>query len=1000
MGLNELIVRIGGDMDGLESMLDQLSRPFRRLQNTTRNFTSSVQSSFNRMSGNVRSSFQNMTSRLGNSVNRIRTTFGNMTSRLTNSMNNMTSSVRSRFQNMTSNIQNSVNNMTSRISGRMQRLRTSLNDALSGRNPAFNRFVLNCGRMSQSVQRFVSSGMRNLRTFGRGISTVASRIRGLAKEAGPKIMGLGQQLTTGLSLPITLAGGYIIKTAAEFETALSSIQAVTKLSGKEMKKVRGLAMEMGAKTKYSALEAAQGMEELLRAGLSVEQVMKGGLEGALSLATSGGIELAEAANMVSTALNTFKKDAMTAVQAADILTGADNASATSVGELKYALASCASVADGAGLSFMDTATALSYFGQNGLKGSDAGTSLKTMLMNLTPNTSKAAALFEQLNLVTVDTKKAFEWLSKSGLKPASQKIEDIRKAFGKLAEQMGDGKMGTKENEKAINTMLQQYSSSAFFDAKGNLKDLASIADLLRDRLKNMTPEKRMSTLKDMFGTDAYRAGQQLYNAAGKGIKAQAKAMMKVKSADVAKKKLENFNGAIENLKGSLETLAIDIGTPFLSSFAKLALMASDLVNAFGKAPGPVKSFAFVFGMVLAVIGPVVAAIGGIIAVFGTIAIPVGLAVAAISGLVAAFVIFAKKSGLLKDVQVKIKQIWFEIQKTFALIKPYIMQFISWVMPYITKNFAFFKTIIVLAMDNIFKVIKLVNALIKGDWSAAWTAIKGILSNVLKQIAAVIGWAMNSYKGILAVGWKLICAAAKIAWDILKQIVKSAFSALLNAIGKSIGSTVRWMASGWSKIKSSTATAWAGIKTVVIGAWNKIKSSTATAWASMKTAVANGVSRVKSAVYGMVSYIRNKLTSLASSAYSWGKNLISGFLKGIKSKIGAVQDAVSGVASTVGRFLECRSPAKDGPLSRLYKWGKGLTEGYAEGMMMNKKLISKASNNLALTAGVEMTRQPNYGTTQSNNNSLNYYQNGPVLNQQTIQQIANMLSRKLKTGGI
>ncbi len=175
-----------------------------------------------------------------------------------------------------------------------------------------------------------------------------------------------------------------------------------------------LAIKLGADTKYSALEAAQGMEELVKAGVSTRDIMNGGLSGALSLATAGDLELADVAEIASTALNAFRDDNLSVAKVADILAGAANASATSVGEMKYGLAMTSAVAAGMGLSFKDTSTALAVFAQNGLKGSDAGTSLKTMLSRLVPMTDGAYTTMESLGLVSLDTKKPSSlWLNRA-----------------------------------------------------------------------------------------------------------------------------------------------------------------------------------------------------------------------------------------------------------------------------------------------------------------------------------------------------------------------------------------------------------------------------------------------------------------------------------------------------------------------------------------------------------------------------------------------------------
>jgi TP901 family phage tail tape measure protein len=316
-----------------------------------------------------------------------------------------------------------------------------------------------------------------------------------------------------------------IGTAANFEQKMKDVEAVSGESAENMQKLTDLALDMGKKTAFSAAEAANGIEELVKAGVSVTDILNGGLEGALNLATAGNLQLGEAAEIASTALNAFKKDALTVSQAADILAGAANASATDVHELRYGLSMVSAVASGVGLSFKDTTTALATFAQNGLKGSDAGTSLKTMLLNLIPQTKKEAKLFDQLG-VTVDG------------------------------------------------------ASNAFFDSQGNIKSLAEIAQVLQDKLKGLTNEQRQATLAQMFGTDAIRAGNILYKEGAKGINDMAAALSKVKAADVAKVKLDSLKGAFTELTSSLESVGISIGMEFLPALTQITRQATSFVNS------------------------------------------------------------------------------------------------------------------------------------------------------------------------------------------------------------------------------------------------------------------------------------------------------------------------------------------------------------------------------------------------------------------------------------
>jgi TP901 family phage tail tape measure protein len=357
-------------------------------------------------------------------------------------------------------------------------------------------------------------------------------------DASDKMLAKVSQATSGMQAGLMGIGigagilapfGMAISKASEFEKQMSSVKSVmspadvTKFGGS----LRNLAMEMGAKTSFSATQAAKGIEELVKAGVSMTDIMsKNGLSGALDLAVAGELELADAAEIASTALNAFKKDGMNIRGAADILAGAANASATSVKELKFSLAAVGAVASGAGLSFKDTNTALAVLAQNGLKGSDAGTSLKTMLMNLSPKTKQATDEMRRLGL-------------------------------------------------------MASNGQVAFFNAKGEVKSMAEISGVLKNSLKNLNPKQQGDALEKLFGSDAIRAGNIFLKEGAEGINKMAAEMDKIKVANVAKEKLNNFAGAVTMLGGTMETIAIQIGSLFLPTLTWLVQSVDSVIGSF-----------------------------------------------------------------------------------------------------------------------------------------------------------------------------------------------------------------------------------------------------------------------------------------------------------------------------------------------------------------------------------------------------------------------------------
>jgi len=431
--------------------------------------------------------------------------------------------------------------------------------------------VVRIGADISQLQKSLEVAKKKTKDFGNSMDKI-----------GSNMASLGKKMSVGLTLPIVGFGAAALKAGMDFEEAMSGIKAVSNATASEMSKMKKLAIDLGKETKYSAKEAADGIQELLKAGLTTEQVLNGGLAGALTLASAGGIELAEAAEIASTALNAFKKDNLTVAKSADILAGAANASATDVKELRFGLAASSAVASAVGLTFKDTATALAVFAQNGLKGSDAGTSLKTMLMNLQPATDKQ------------------------------------RKAFAKLG-------------------LITKEGTSAFFDSAGKLKNMKDIAGTLKTSMAGLTDAQRLATMEIIFGSDAIRAANILFAEGEKGVTNMANAMDKVKAADVAKEKMNNLKGAVEELKGSIETFMIklyDANNGPLKDFAKYVQKIVDKLNSLS--PRAQQTIVLVAGIVAA-LGPLLFIFGSLAKSIGKVAIFIGKfggAIAAIIGVV------------------------------------------------------------------------------------------------------------------------------------------------------------------------------------------------------------------------------------------------------------------------------------------------------------------------------------------------------------------------------
>ncbi|MEK4617711.1 phage tail tape measure protein [Bacillus sp. FSL K6-0273] len=439
----------------------------------------------------------------------------------------------------------------------LQRLNTQIDN---------NTIAMNRAETAQErIQNEIRETNRELAEQQNRLHRTGERMR----DTGNKMQDVGGQVGTTFAAMTGVIGAGLamaVKESMNFEQKMADIQAVSGATGDEMKKISELAVQMGEKTKYSSVEAGQGIEELIKAGVSLTDIINGGLEGALNLATAGELELGDAAEIASTALNAFKDDNLSVAQAADLLAGAANASATSVGEMKFGLSMVSAVASGVGLSFKDTTTALALFAQNGLKGSDAGTSLKTMLANLIPKSNEAYDMFSDLGLITIDTGKAMQFLGEKGIKPTSNSFKDVTGALSEYAAKQAGVKVGSEKAEKAFQKLTFETGimTNAFFDSNGNLKEMSDIAEILQMAMQGLTAEQRQSYMYTLFGSDAIRAANILYKEGSDGVKNMYTEMSKVTALEVAETKMNTTKGKIEELSGAVDTLKKSFGDALL----------------------------------------------------------------------------------------------------------------------------------------------------------------------------------------------------------------------------------------------------------------------------------------------------------------------------------------------------------------------------------------------------------------------------------------------------
>lgn len=450
-----------------------------------------------------------------------------------------------------------------------------------------------------AVQKGVKSlgeAQRVVDSAGRSYSSLGARIKGAisggngpdvgksAKQAGQK---LGSALGAGalgaaakFAGPIGLAFGGLtaissavngfqksIALAGNFEKTMRLVGTTVGASSDQLKDLTAVAVDMGAKTSFSAQGAADAMVELAKGGLTQAQIKAGALQETLTLATAGGLELGNAASYVIQGLSAFGLKAERASEVSAALAGGANASTASVESMGMALSQVGSQAKTVGLSIQDTTAALAAFDNAGVKGSDAGTSLKVMLQRLVPNTGKAAEEMRDLGIITFDTQAALDTLRKAGIKPAGTDVDTLTGQLKDYAMQLAGTDSFNSRAQSTFNKLAFETGSlsNRFFDAAGNIRSITEVSQVLQDTLKDQTKEQKIATLNTIFGSDASRAAGILAEQGAKGLAKFVKATNDKGAADaLAKNATLGYAGALEKFHGAVETAQITFGTKFL----------------------------------------------------------------------------------------------------------------------------------------------------------------------------------------------------------------------------------------------------------------------------------------------------------------------------------------------------------------------------------------------------------------------------------------------------
>ena len=451
--------------------------------------------------------------------------------------------------------------------------------------------IKNGGEISQENYRYLQreiinteNKLKDLKVEASDWTTVSKSLDSISKKmktVGDSISSIGGTLTTGVTVPVVGIVGAATAVGNEFEAQMSRVQAIAGATGEELNLLTEQALQLGAQTSFSATEAAEGMENLASAGFTTEEIMEA-IPGLLDLAASSGSELATASEIAASAIRGFGLDASEAGHVADVFAEAAARTNAQTEDMGNAMKYIAPVAHTMGISLEETAAAIGIMSDAGIKGEQAGTTLRGALTRLTKPTNKMIGTMEELGI--------------------------------------------------------------SFYDNEGKMKSLTEIVKMLQDSMQGLSDEEQQYALTTLFGTESLSGMLALISRGPEELSTMTNSFKDCDGAasEMADTMLNNTFGAIEEMNGAIESLGIKIQQILAPYIVEAANKVQELVNKFLNLPESTQKTILAIAGIVAAIGPALLIIGKLISAGSAIVGVLGQVSGAIAGVSAGTGVLSK----------------------------------------------------------------------------------------------------------------------------------------------------------------------------------------------------------------------------------------------------------------------------------------------------------------------------------------------------------------------
>lgn len=575
----------------------------------------------------------------------------------------------------------------------------------------------------------------------------------------------GKSMTKLLTVPILGAGIAAAKIGGDFEEQMSRVKAISGATGSSFDQLKQQAIDLGAKTAFSAKESAAGMENLASAGFNANEIMAA-MPGLLDLAAVSGGDVALASENAATALRGFGLDAGQAGHVADVFARAAADTNAEVADMGEAMKYIAPVANAMGISLEESAAAIGIMSDAGIKGSQAGTSLRGALSRLAKPTDPMIAKMDELGL--------------------------------------------------------------SFYDAEGNMKSLKDQVGMLQQAFKGLTPEQQQNALVTLYGQESLSGMMALIDKGPDSLGKLTNSLKDSNGAadEMARTMQDNMKSSIEQMLGSFESAAIVIQGIIAPAIRGVADTIGGLVQKFVDAPEPIQKMVLVIAGLVAAIGPLLFIGGSMIVWFAKLKVavgflstsfpalggvftaltgPVGIVIGIIALLVGAFVIAWNTSEGFRNA---VTAIWESIKNTISFAVQTVSNTITRIFGSVVQWWKANNEEIAAAVNAIWngkigQFIRNAMGVIKGVIVGVWTAIKGITEGVWTAISAVIEGALRVIQGLIKFVLGVLSGDWSMAWEGMVEAASGILYGLGGLVVGALEAVIGVVKGFWSVFKNA-----------------------------------------------------------------------------------------------------------------------------------------------------------------------------------------------------